>query len=121
MIAHLTLLTSVLVSLFKSRGRLEAEVVLLRHQLNVLRRAAPARLRLTSMDRLIFVWLYRLCPSVLNAVGIIKPGTVVRWHRGGFGLYWRWKSRSSGGRPKISRERRHLIVIRRAMLTPCEG
>ena len=60
MIAHLTLLTSIFVSLLKSRGRLEAEVVLLQHQLNVLRRAAPPRLQLTSMDRLIFVWLYRL-------------------------------------------------------------
>jgi len=75
-IAYLKLLTSVLVSLLKSRGRIEAEVVLLRHQLNVLERAARPRLRFTSMDRLIFVWLYRLCPSLLNAVGIIKPATV---------------------------------------------
>ena len=89
MIAYLKLLTSALVSLLKSRGRLEAEVVLLRHQLSVLRRAAPSRLRFTSMDRLIFVWLYRLCPSLLNAVGIIKAATVLRWHRGGFRLYWR--------------------------------
>ena len=111
MIAHLTLLTSVLVSLLKSRGRLEAEVVLLRHQLNVLRRAAPPRFRFTSMDRLIFVWLYRLCPSLLNAVSIIKPATVLRWHRRGFRLYWRWKSRSPGGRPKISRETRQLIRV----------
>ena len=64
MIAHLTLLTFVLVSLLKSRGRLEAEVLVLRHPLNVLRRAAPPRLRFTSMDQLIFVWLYRLCPSL---------------------------------------------------------
>ena len=111
MIAYLKLLTSVLVSLLKSRGQLEAEVVLLRHQLNVLRRAAPPRFRFTSMDRLIFVWLYRLCPSLLNAVGIIKPATVLRWHRGGFRLYWRWKSRSPGGRPKISRETRQLIRV----------
>jgi hypothetical protein len=109
MIAHLKLLTSVVVSLLKSKGRLEAEVVLLRHQLNVLRRTAPRRLRLTSMDRLIFVWLYRLRPSLLNAVGIIRPATVLRWHRGGFRPYWRWKSRSPGGRPKTSRETRQLI------------
>ena len=109
MIAHLKLLTSVLASWLKSKGRLEAEVVLLRHQLNVLRRTAPRRLRLTSVDRLIFVWLYRLRPSLLNAVGIIRPATVLRWHRGGFRLYWRWKSRSPGGRPKISRETRQLI------------
>src|SRR5713226_3006784 len=85
MIAYLKLLTSVLVSLLKSRGRLEAEVVLLRHQLNVLRRAAPPRLRFTSMDRLIFVWLYRLYPSLLNAVGIIKPATVLCWIVGASG------------------------------------
>jgi len=109
MIAHLKLLTSVVMSLLKSKGRLEAEVVLLRHQLNVLRRTAPRRLRLTSVDRLIFVWLYRLRPSLLSAVGIIRPATVVRWHRGGFRLYWRWKSRSPGGRPKTSRETRQLI------------
>src|SRR5258708_31800540 len=109
MIGYVKLLTCVVVSLLKSKGRLEAEVVLLRHQLNVLRQTAPRRLRLTSMDRLIFVWLYRLCPSLLNAVGIIKPATVLRWHRGGFRLYWRWKSRSPGGRPKISRETRQLI------------
>jgi len=109
MIRHLKLLTCVLMSLLKSRGRLEAEVVFLRHQLNVLRRAAPPRLRFTSMDRLVFVWLYRLYPSLINAVGIIKPATLLRWHRGGFRLYWRWKSRSLGGRPKISRETRRLI------------
>jgi hypothetical protein len=108
MIACLRLVTYFLISLLKSRGRLEAEVVVLRHQLNVLRRTAPSQLRFTSMDRLIFVWLYRLCPSLLNAVGIIKPATVLRWHRGGFRLYWRWKSRSPGGRPKISRETRQL-------------
>jgi len=77
MITCLRLLTCFLTSLLKSRRRLEAEVVLLRHQLNVLRRTAPRRLRLTSMDRLIFVWLYRLHPSLLNAVGIIRPATVV--------------------------------------------
>jgi len=64
------------------------------------------------MDRLIFVWLYRLCPSLLNAVGIIKPATVLRWHRGGFRLYWRWKSRSLGARPKLSRETRQLIRVK---------
>src|SRR4029077_2394255 len=84
MIACLRLVTYFLISLLKSRGRLEAEIVVLRHQWNVLRRTAPPRLRFTSTDRLIFVRLYRLCPSLLNAVGIIKPATVLRWHRGGF-------------------------------------
>ena len=67
------------------------------------------RPRLTSIDRLIFVWLYRLFPSVADALTIIQPDTVVRWHRAGFRLYWRWKSRSRGGRPRITAELRQLI------------
>src|SRR4029077_10667600 len=106
MIACLRLVTYFLISLLKSRGRLEAEIVVLRHQWNVLRRTAPSRLRFTSMDRLIFVWLYRLCPSLLNAVSITRPATVLRWHRGGFR-----KSRSRGGRPKLSPETRQLIRV----------
>jgi hypothetical protein len=109
MIDCLRLLTYFLMSLLKSRRRLEAEVVVLRHQLNVLRRAAPSKLRLASTDRLILVWLYRLFPSIIDAVAVVKPATVVRWHRGGFRLYWRWKSRSRGGRPKIPGEIRRLI------------
>jgi hypothetical protein len=109
MIVYLKLLTCFVISLLKSRARLEAEIVVLRHQLNVLRRAAPPKLRLTSTDRLIFVWLYRLFPSLIDAVAVVKPATVLRWHRGGFRLYWCWRSRSPGGRPKISRETRQLI------------
>ena len=82
---------------------------MLRHQLNVLRRAAPSKLRFTITDRLIVVWLYRLFPSLIKAVAIVKPATVLRWHRGGFRLYWRWKSRARGGRPKIPAELRRLI------------
>ena len=78
MIAGLKLLAWFVVSLFRSKGRLEVEIVILRHQLNVLRRRMPSRARLTLIDRLIFVWLYRLRPSVLNAVVIVQPETVVR-------------------------------------------
>ena len=109
MIDGLKLLACFVVSLFKSKQRLEAEIVILRHQLNVLRRRMPSRARLTLIDRLIFVWLYRLRPSVMNAVTIVKPETVVRWHRKGFRLYWRWKSRTRGGRPRIPSELRRLI------------
>lgn len=109
MIACLRLLAYFLISVLKSRGRLEAEVVMLRHQLTVLRRAAPSKLRFTITDRLIFVWLYRLFPSLIKNVAIVKPATVLRRHRGGFQLYWRWKSRSMGGRPKIPAELRQLI------------
>src|ERR1700716_2659454 len=109
MIAFLILFLHVLVLPFKIRVRLEAEIALLRHQLNVPRRKAPLKPRLTVADRLVFVWLYRLFPAVLNAVTIVQPETVIRWHRTGFRLYWRWKSRSRGGRPRIPGEIRRLI------------
>ena len=109
MIDGLKLLACIVVSLFRSKGRLEAEIVILRHQLNILRRRKPSRARLTLIDRLIFVWLYRLRSSVLSAVVIVQPETVVRWHREGFRLYWRWKSRARGGRPRIRRDLRDLI------------
>jgi transposase InsO family protein len=109
MIAFLILFLHVLVSPFKTRARLEAEIALLRHQLNVLRRQAPLKPRLTVADRLVFVWLYHLFPAVLNAVTIVQPESVIRWHRTGLRLYWRWKSRARGGRPKIPGEIRHLI------------
>ena len=109
MIAFLSHLLYVLVSPFKTRARLEAEIVLLRHQLNVLRRRVPSKPKLATADRLLFVWLYRLFPSMLNAVTIVQPETIIRWHRTGFRLYWRWKSRSHGGRPRIPVEIRRLI------------
>src|SRR3981081_3240025 len=84
MIAFLSLLLHVVVSPFKTRARLEAEIIMLRHQLNVLRRRFPSNRKLVVADRLLFVWLYRLFPSVMNAVMIIRPETIVRWHRTGF-------------------------------------
>jgi hypothetical protein len=109
MLDFLVLLVHVLVSPFKSQARLEAEIVVLRQQLMVLRRRVPSKPKLTVADRLLFVWLYRLFPSVLNAITIIQPETVMRWHRSGFRLYWHWKSRSRGGRPRVSVEIRRLI------------
>src|ERR1700691_5856093 len=84
MIDALKLLLDILVSTFKSQARLEAEIVVLRHQLNVLRRRSPSRPRLTAVDRLIFVWLSRIFPSLRDAITIVEPETVVRWHRLGF-------------------------------------
>src|SRR6266852_3954566 len=100
MLPFVDLLLHVLVSPFKTQARLETEIIMLRHQLNVLRRRVPPKPKLTVADRLLFVWLYRLFPSVLSAVTIVQPETIIRWHRTGFRLYWRWKSRSGGGRPK---------------------
>ena len=81
---------------------------MLRQQVNVLRQG-QSRPRLTNSDRCFFVVLYRLFPSILDAMQIIQPETLVRWHRSGFRFYWRWKSRHHIGRPKIDVELRALI------------
>ena len=98
-----------LIGLFRSRAALEAEILLLRHQLNILRRATPRRVALGSIDRLVFVGLYRLAPGVLEALKIVTPETLIRWHRIGFRGYWRWKSRPRGGRRKTPTDIRNLI------------
>jgi transposase InsO family protein len=95
--------------LFRSRTSLEAEILVLRHQLNVLRRKSATRIAFSGVDRMVFAGLYRLAPSVLDALQIVKPETVIRWHRAGFRAYWRWKSRSRGGRPRTATEIRQLI------------
>src|SRR5258705_9113766 len=109
MIALLWFVLAVLALPFKSKSRLEAENAALRHQLIVLRRKVQSRVRLTSNDRLFFIQLYRWFPSVLKVLAIIRPETVVRWHRAGFRRYWRWKSRSLGGRPQIDTDLRELV------------
>ena len=109
MFAYLLKLLLIARSRLKSRACLEAENLVLRQQVIVLSRKSRSRVRLRNIDRLIFVWLYRFFPSILNAITVIKPETVIRWHRRGFRAYWRWKSRRRGGRPKIDREIRDLI------------
>src|SRR6478752_4154930 len=109
MIGLLCFVLAVLASPFKSKIRLEAENATLRHQLVVLRRKLKGRARLTNNDRWFLVQLYRWFPSILQVLTIIQPETLVRWHRAGFGSYWRWKSRPVGGRPQIERELRALI------------
>src|SRR6202040_2726201 len=94
---------------FKSKLRLEAENAVLRHQLHVLRRGLHGRVRLTNHDRWFFIQLYRWFPSILRVLTIIRPETLVRWHRAGFRCYWRWKSRRRRGRPQIDTELRVLI------------
>src|SRR6058998_2172895 len=109
MIALLCFLLTLFASLFKSKSRLEAENAALRHQLIVLQRRMRGRVHLTSGHRLFLILLYRWFPSVLRAITIIRPETLVRWHRAGFRHYWRWKSRSFGGRPQIDADLRALI------------
>jgi hypothetical protein len=109
MIQLLRLLFCALIGLFRSSARREAEILVLRHQINVLRRNSPKRPDLNNADRLLFVWLSRLIPTTLAALTVVRPDTVIRWHRAGFRAYWRWKSRSCGGRPKTPLEIRQLI------------
>src|SRR5438876_937516 len=109
MVALLFFFLALFASPFKSKSRLEAENAALRHQLTVLRRKVRGRVQLTNGDRLFLIQLYRWFPSILKAITIIRPETLLRWHRAGFRRYWRWKSRSLGGRPQIDADLRALI------------
>src|SRR3984893_10582157 len=93
MITILSALVSLLSFRVRSRASLELEVVALRHQVAVLRRQRSSRLRLFRADRLLWVWLYRIWLQALHAMVLVKPATVAQWHRRGFRLYWRWRSR----------------------------
>jgi putative transposase len=90
MLAYISALLSWLAGRFRGRAELELEVIALRHQLAVLRRQRPGRLRLSALDRLLWTWLYRGWPRCLNILVLVKPATVVQWHRQGFRLYWRF-------------------------------
>ena len=109
MVALICFVLAVLASPFKSNSRLEVENAVLRRQLIILQRKVRGRAHLTNNDRWFFVQMYRWFPSIMKVVTIIEPETLVRWHRAGFRRYWRWKSRSRGGRPQIDVELRTLI------------
>ena len=95
---------------FRTRAAIQAEILALRHQLLVLQRSARAhKVRLTASDRFLWVWLSRLWREWRSALVIVKPETVIAWHRRGFRLYWSWKSRHPQGRPSLSRELIDLI------------
>lgn len=94
---------------FKSPCRLQAENLFLRHQLNVALRGAPSRLRLRGRDRALLIWMTRLWPDLLGMAQVIQPEIILRWHRAGFKVFWRWKSRNRAGRPRIDRGLRDLI------------
>jgi hypothetical protein len=109
MVAFLSQPLLAIQSRFTRGARLEAENLLPRRQLAVLRRKSPTRVRRWNIDRLRWVWLYLLYPSLLGAIIIVQPETVLRCHRRGFRAYWRWKARHVGGRPRIDSEIRALI------------
>ena len=93
----------------KLRCRLEAENLFLRHQLNTALRRSPPRLRLRGGDRALLILMTMLWPSLLGAAQVVQPETILRWHRAGFKVFWRWESRNRAGRPKIDRGLRDLI------------
>ena len=103
------LIVGTVIDLLRSRATLEAEILMLRQQINVLQRANPKRLRFASIDRLILGGICRLFPKMYDTLAIVGPDTVIRWHRAGFRLYWRWRSRRRCGRPTVSLEIRRLI------------
>src|SRR5215208_5537695 len=103
------LVFGLIVDLFRSRAALEAEILVLRQQIIVLRRRKAIRLPFTAADRLVLGWACRLFPKTCDALAIVRPETVLRWLRAGFRSYWRWKSRSRSGRPGVSAEIRQLI------------
>src|SRR3954471_8378550 len=109
MIGLLRFVFAILVWPFTSQARLHAEIAVLRQQVIILQRKSRGRVRLSNADRWFFVQLYRMFPSILQALHIIRPETLVRWHRAGFRSYWRSKSRNRGGRPQIDADLRALI------------
>ena len=109
MIAIGLLFVRMLCDCFKSRRRLEVEILVLRHQLNILQQRSPRRLHLRWADRALFIWLYRRCPRILDAITIVRPETVVRWNRMVLSLIADGSPVSLGDRPRISKEVRDLI------------
>jgi len=109
MIHILRLILTQMVLSLRSRAELQVENLVLRHQIEILKRTARKRARLTKMDRLLFAWLLRLWPQAAQSIRLVHPKTLVRWHREGFRLYWRWKSRRRSGRPRIPTEIRALV------------
>src|SRR6202166_2744538 len=107
MLRHVRSIVAVLARRFRSRAVLELENLALRHQLHVLHRQRPGRPHLIAIDRLLWVWLFRIWPRCLDTMVLVKPATVVQWNRQGFRLFWRWLSRS--GRRSVDREVRDLI------------
>jgi putative transposase len=106
----LTMFLATLSSIFRSRAALQLENLALRHQIGVLQRSTKRRPRLTPVDRLVWVWLSRVWSGWRSTLAIVKPETVLAWHRAGFRFFWTWKvQRGRPGRPVASHEVRDLI------------
>src|SRR5262245_14464563 len=108
----ISVLVSMILSIrswLRSRAELQLELLALRHQLYVLNRSRTHRLRLATADRWLWTWLSRAWPAWRTALVIVKPETVIAWHRQGFRLFWTWKSRRRLGRPTLPTDVRELI------------
>jgi hypothetical protein len=103
------LIVALVIDLFRPRAALEAEILVLRQQIIVLRCGRPGRMPFLMIDRMVLGWICQLFPKTREALAIVRPDSVVRWHRAGFRRYWRWKSRHQCGRPGVSAEIRQLI------------
>jgi len=107
---YFQILLLIVESAMKSRGRIAAENLVLRQQVLVLRRKHRGRVKLCGLDRAILAWLSRIVPAVADVIVVVKPETLLRWHRRGFWAFWRWKSGPAGGRPRVSGDVRGLIL-----------
>ena len=97
-------------SCFRTRMALQLEILALRHQVNVLRRSQRGRIHLNSGDRFLWAWIFHLWSGWRSVLLMVRPETVIGWHRQGFRLYWRWKSRPGKvGRPALDPTLRGLI------------
>ena len=101
MFAILHALGMFVADLFKSRSRLEAENLFLRHQLTIAMRRAPPRLRLRGSDRALLIWMTRLWPNLRGMAQVVQPETILRWHRAGFKVFWRWNLETGRGGRKL--------------------
>jgi putative transposase len=96
MVTILLTVVSIIAFRFRSRAALEFKLIVLQHQLAVLHRQRPRRSQFSPLDRVLWVLLYRIWPPVIDAMVLVKPATVIEWHRKGFRFYWRWRSRRPG-------------------------
>src|SRR3974390_630663 len=103
------LILAIVIDLFRPRAAVEAEILVLRQQIIVLRRGRPGRVPLLAVDKMVLGWVCQLFPKTREALAIARPDTVVRWYRAGFRRYWRWKSRPRWGRPGVPAKIRQLI------------
>jgi hypothetical protein len=102
---RLPILVAAFSSLLKTRATLQLENIALRHQIGILQRSAKKRAKLSAADCLLWVWLSRVWTGWRSALVIVKPDTVIAWHRKGFRMFWTWKiRRGKPGRPAVLRE-----------------